>query len=80
MRKFPGRHRAVVSALKNAREKAGLSQRELSRKLKQGVTYIQEIESGERGVQTAEFIEIALACDRNPAELIDEVTQIRRAK
>ena len=69
MQKHPVRKRAVQSAVRDARRSAGLSQRELSEHLGEAVNYVQRIESGERGLQVSEFIEIARAIGMDPIEL-----------
>jgi ribosome-binding protein aMBF1 (putative translation factor) len=68
--KFPARQRAVVSAIAQARESAGLSQRQLAAKLNEPSNWIQRIESLERRVDVAEFIAIAKAVGADPVELL----------
>jgi ribosome-binding protein aMBF1 (putative translation factor) len=68
--KFPARQRAVVSAIAQAREAAGLSQRQLAAKLDEPSNWIQRIESLERRVDVAEFIAIAKAVGADPVELL----------
>lgn len=70
--KYPARQRAIVSALRNAREAAGLSQRQLSEKLREPPNWIQRIESLERRVDVAEFIAIAGAVGADAVELLRE--------
>lgn len=70
--KYSARQRAVVAALRKAREAAGLSQRQLSERLQQPPNWIQRIESLERRVDVAEFITIAKALGVDAAELFRE--------
>ena len=70
MQKHPVRKRAILGAVADARRAAGLSQRELSERLGEAINYVQRIESGERGLQVSEFIEIARAIDVDPVELL----------
>jgi transcriptional regulator with XRE-family HTH domain len=70
MQKHPVRKRAILEAVAEARRAAGLSQRQLSEQLKEANNYVQRIESGERGIQVSEFIEIAQALDVDPVELL----------
>ena len=70
MQKHPVRKRAILAAVRDARRAAGLSQRELSERLGEAVNYVQRIESGERGLQVSEFIEIARAVGIDPVELL----------
>jgi transcriptional regulator with XRE-family HTH domain len=68
--KYPARQRAIVSALRSAREAAGFSQRHLSEKLREPPNWIQRIESLERRVDVAEFIAIAAAVGADAVELL----------
>jgi len=67
--KFPTRQRAIVAAIRSAREAAGLSQRQLSTKLGEPPNWIQRIETLERRVDVAEFMAIAKAVNADAVEL-----------
>jgi transcriptional regulator with XRE-family HTH domain len=71
--KYSARQRAVVAALRKAREIAGISQRQLSERLQQPPNWIQRIESLERRVDVAEFITIAKAVGADVTKLFREV-------
>src|ERR1700730_4051390 len=73
MRKHAARRRAIVNVLKDARAQARISQRALSEKLGEASTYIHEVETGQHGVRTEEFIAIAEALDVDPVELLGRV-------
>ncbi len=75
--KYSARQRAIVAALRKAREAAGLSQRQLSERLQQPPNWIQRIESLERRVDVAEFITIAKAVGADAAELFREAIDSR---
>jgi ribosome-binding protein aMBF1 (putative translation factor) len=68
--KFPARQRAIVAALRGAREEAELSQRALSQALDESTTFIHMIEGLRRDVSVAEFIEIAKVLKIDPLELL----------
>ena len=70
MRKYLARRRAIQAVVREIREAAGFSQRELSAVLKEGNTYMWEIEHGQHGVRVEELIAIAEACDRDPLEVL----------
>lgn len=70
MVKYPVRQRAIVAALREARLEAGLSQRELSRLLKEDHTFINTIELLRRDLTVAEFVEIAKVLKKDPLELL----------
>jgi len=75
--KYSARQRAIVAALRKAREAAGLSQRQLSERLQQPPNWIQRIESLERRVDVAEFITIAKAVGADAGGLFREVLDSR---
>jgi transcriptional regulator with XRE-family HTH domain len=75
MRKYAAHRRAIVAVLREAREKAGLSQRALSEKLGEHVTYVHEIETDQHSVRTEEFIAIAQALGIDPTELLARVVK-----
>jgi transcriptional regulator with XRE-family HTH domain len=59
--------------LQKAREAAGLSQRQLSARLREVNNYIQRIESGQRDVTVTEFVRIANAIGVDPCKLLRAV-------
>lgn len=67
------RHRALIAAIVEARESAGLSQREFAKKLSRTNNFVWRIEAGERKVEVLEFIEIAKAAGLDPIELLRRV-------
>lgn len=67
------RHRALIAAIVEARNKAGLSQREFAKKLKRTNNFVWRIEAGERRVDVLEFIEIAKAAKLDPRALLARV-------
>mgnify|MGYP003042764870 CR=1 FL=1 len=70
MSKHPVRQQlAIIEAIRAARDAAGISQRQLSTRLREGPTFVQRIESGGRDVTVAEFIRIAVALEIDPREL-----------
>jgi ribosome-binding protein aMBF1 (putative translation factor) len=77
MRKYPGRHRAVISAIRDARREKGISQRALSEKLGEVSNYIHMIEAGQRNVLAEEFIVIAEMLGIDPHELLSRVLRRR---
>jgi transcriptional regulator with XRE-family HTH domain len=56
----------VGDALKEIREKAGLTQRELCRLLDREHSFVSKYELGERRIDMAEFYWICSACWANP--------------
>ena len=64
------RHGALIAALKAAREAAGITQRELARRLDRAHSFVGKIESGERQLNVLEFCEYADALGMDAAELL----------
>lgn len=58
--------RIVGNALKEIREKAGLTQRELCRKLGREHSFVSKYELGERRIDIVEFYWICKACEADP--------------
>lgn len=56
----------VGNALKAVREKAGLTQRELCRRLGREHSFVSKCELGERRIDIVEFYWICKACGANP--------------
>jgi ribosome-binding protein aMBF1 (putative translation factor) len=53
------RHKALISLLIEAREKAGLTQTELAEKIDEYQSFVARLESGQRRVDVVEFLELA---------------------
>lgn len=68
-----GDPRGFLDLLIRLREEKGLSQRELSKKLKRVQTFVSKYERGERRLDVVEFLEIAKALKANPHEVIDKL-------
>ena len=60
--------KTIAKTLALIRKKAGLTQRDLARKLDREHSFVAHCELGERRVDLAEFYWICKACDANPAE------------
>jgi transcriptional regulator with XRE-family HTH domain len=68
----------IPALLRELRETAGLTQRELARKLKMNHTMIHNSETAERRVDVAEFADWAVACGQDPAEAFSKYLRKRR--
>ena len=71
------KYRVLPVFLRNMREKAGLTQREIGKRLKKPQSYVYNCETANRRVDITEFIAWAEACGINPqkafAELLKEL-------
>jgi transcriptional regulator with XRE-family HTH domain len=63
----------IIGAVEAAREEAGLSQRELSRRLGLHEMTIMRFANGERMLDILEFVDIARALGRKPGEFLDSI-------
>jgi len=67
------RHRALIGILVAARERAGLTQRQLATRLRRPHSFVGRMEAGERRVDVVEFIEIARVLGANPKEMFEQL-------
>lgn len=70
---FGGEHRHLVEVLTEARQKSGMTQAELARKVEKDQTFISIIERGQRRVDVLEFVALARAMGADPKQLFTEV-------
>jgi len=68
-------HRALIDILVEARERAGLTQRDLAARLKRPHSFIGRIEAGERRVDVIEFIEITRVMGLDPNHLFAKLLE-----
>jgi hypothetical protein len=75
MRKSLGtpEYRRLLSELRNARQAAGLTQRELGQRLKVPHSWVAKVESGERRIDLVEFGWFIEACDADPCHAFARV-------
>lgn len=65
--------RALVTALRDARKQAGLSQQEVAKKLRRPQSFVSAYEAGDRKIDVLEFIRIAKALGADACELLRRV-------
>ena len=70
----PG-HLALMQVLRETRQKKGLTQADLAARLTRPQSYVAKIEGGERRLDVVEFLDVAVAMDMRPADLIDEIVE-----
>jgi transcriptional regulator with XRE-family HTH domain len=69
------RHQALMEALVAARNKSGITQRELARRLRRSHSFIGKIERGERQLNVLEFCELADALGVSPKDLFARIVK-----
>jgi transcriptional regulator with XRE-family HTH domain len=68
----------MLRILRQAREDAGLSQRELARKLGVHASWVAKVELGERRLDVVEFIQMARALGKDPKRLFAIVAMVAK--
>jgi transcriptional regulator with XRE-family HTH domain len=71
-------YRKVPPFLRQLRERAGLTQRDLAGRLGESQWWVHRSEIGSRRVDIAEFIEWCRGCEREPFEVLRELAIQRR--
>ena len=66
-----------MTALKEAREAAGMTQRELAERLDRAHSFVGKIETGERQLNVLEFCEYVQAIGADPAELLRGIAKVK---
>jgi len=67
------RHRKLIEEIVRAREAAGLSQRELAKRIKRSPSYVSKFEAAERRLEVCEFAELCEALGVNAPDLLRRV-------
>lgn len=71
-------YRRVPAFLRQMREEAGLTQRQLAKRIRQSLSWVHRCETGSRRVDVAEFIEFCEGCDVDPTTAFKSLAVIRR--
>ncbi len=66
-------YRQFLALMRDARERAGLSQVELAARLKKPQSFVSKYESGERRLDVAEFIQICQAMEVSAPKLLKKL-------
>lgn len=66
-------HARLIAALVAAREAAGLSQRDLSARLRRSDTFVHYVERGQRILSYCEVLEYVRACGADPAQILKQI-------
>ena len=71
------RYKYLPPLLLEARKGAGLTQRDLAKKLKMSQSIVHKSEIGERRVDFAEFLDWCLACGVEPEKALRHLRELR---
>lgn len=69
-------HEALRKILRRERKEAGLSQKQLAGRVGCSQSAISNIETGGRGIDVAELVEVARAIGRDPRDLLAEAMAV----
>lgn len=67
------RYRQLRSILRRAREEQGITQRQLSARLKRDKNFVQLFESGERALEVIEYLQYAKALRVDPLRVLAQL-------
>lgn len=73
----PRDHKIVGSSLAAARKRAGVTQKELARRLRKPQSFVSDYERGQRRVDLIEFLLIVSALKVDPHKLFAEIALAR---
>ncbi len=74
------RHEALRAFLLEQRQRAGLRQVDLAKRLKRGQDYVSNVETGQKIVNVVELMEWADAIGFDPREALKRLGKVPRAK
>jgi transcriptional regulator with XRE-family HTH domain len=66
-------YKALRAELRAARERAGLSQRDLAAKLGVPHSWVAKVEAGERRIDVVELMWVASACGDNASRIVSRI-------
>ena len=72
------RHDVLIGLLVERRKRAGLTQTDVAKRLRQYQSYVARVESGQRRIDVVEFLELADAIGFDPAEVIRRLVAAKR--
>lgn len=72
---FSTEYRLLCRLLREARERAGLTQLAVAKQLKRPQSYVSKYESGERRLDVIEFVRVAAALNMDACELLSKVSE-----
>jgi transcriptional regulator with XRE-family HTH domain len=70
-------YRRVPPFLRELRERAGLTQRQLAERIRQSQWWVARSEIGSRRVDVAEFVEFCIGCGVTPSDALAELAYRR---
>lgn len=70
---FTENYETFLKILVRLRKGIGMTQTQLSQKIKQTQSYVSKYENGERRLDVIEFVQVAKALGADPLQIIDEL-------
>jgi transcriptional regulator with XRE-family HTH domain len=72
------RHDALIAFIVERRKRAGLTQADVAKRLKQYQSYVARVESGQRRIDVIEFIDLSEAIGFDATDVIRRIVAARR--
>jgi ribosome-binding protein aMBF1 (putative translation factor) len=72
------RHEALRVLIVESRERAGLTQADVAKRLKRYQSFVARVESGQRRIDVVEFLDLAEAIGFDPRDAIRQLQSKRR--
>jgi transcriptional regulator with XRE-family HTH domain len=69
----PREYKVLGAALATARERAGLTQQQLAKRLRKPQSFVSSYENGQRRIDVLELLRIAEALDADPRRIFGEI-------
>jgi len=76
---FSSHYNIFKTKLVTMRKAAGLTQRQLAKRLKREHSFVSRIELGERRLDVVEFYWVCQACDQDPKSIYDELYLLNKS-
>lgn len=77
---YEGAYRALLIALAEARQEAGMTQQQLADKLGRPQSFVSKVENGDRRLDVIEFLDICRLLGADAAALLKQVEATRRRR
>lgn len=77
---YEGAYRALLAALVDARQEAGLTQQQLADKLGRPQSFVSKVENGDRRLDVIEFLEICRLLGADAPALLKQIESLRKRR
>ncbi|MBI5162710.1 MAG: helix-turn-helix transcriptional regulator [Magnetospirillum sp.] len=71
----PDQHKVVGQCLARLRREAGLTQKDIAGRLRKPQSFVSSYEAGQRRIDVLELLRIAVALEREPVKVFEEIVE-----